>query len=134
MIGTRARWVVLLGVGLAGCVGPHVLRGDRPAPVRVQVTNHNRRDAAIYWVASGQRVRLGTTVSNEISSFVVPGTRRSGLLDIRLSAEIIGSDHGYLTPRISVGPGETIELNLEDLLVTSSFSVRQAGRPAVKPR
>jgi hypothetical protein len=135
MRGPWRRSAAVLGVlALAGCVSPRLLRRDRAVPVAVEVTNHNRRDAAIYWWDGGIRVRLGTTTSGSHGRFVVRDTRRAGLQDVRVSAEIIGSERGYVTPTLAVSPGETIEVRLEDMLATSSYSVRAAPAEPVKPR
>jgi hypothetical protein len=132
------RWsrgaVLLVLFGLAGCVSPRLLRRDRAAPVAVEVVNHNRRDAAIYWWSGSMRIRLGTTTSGGNSRFMIRDTRQAGLLDVAVSAEVIGSDRGYLTPRIAVRPGETIEIRLEDLLTSSSYAVRPAPDGPIKPR
>ena len=135
MSGIPRRAAALMALlALVGCVSPRLLRRDRPDPVRVEVTNQNRRDAAIYWWDGGIRVRLGTTTSGGRGRFLIRDSRRAGLQDVRVSAEIIGSDRGYVTPRLSVAPGETIEVRLEDLLTSSSYAIRPAPEAPVKPR
>jgi hypothetical protein len=130
----RTTVLALAALLLAGCAGISSRPGHPSSPVAVEVTNQNRRDAAIYWVSSGIRYRLGTIVAGEHGRYVVRHNSRGTLGEVRLIAEVIGSADGYTTGRIAVAPGETIELQLEDLLVSSSYAVRQAPPRPVKPR
>jgi hypothetical protein len=117
--------VLLLGLLQSGCM--LWKRGDaevfEPAPITVAVENRNWSQVAIYVVAGGQRHRLGEVVGTSAGGFVLPGvfTRRT---DVRLIAAPLASRQQYTTSVILVSPGSTIQLNVENVLSLSSWSVR----------
>ena len=124
------RLALLLAVSLGACAPAGKMSSDPGETVEVQVTNRNRRDVTVYGVRSGQRTRLGTTPSGQTRTFALMNVRPGGLSDLRLSAEIIGSDEGYTSAPVAVVPGRWIYLVLEDLLSSSSVRV---GVPSGSP-
>ena len=126
--------MLLLALVCAGCAASRQAAGEggSAGPVTVEVVNQHRRDVAVYWVVSGTRVRLGTAVAGGRNRFVVRNTRPAALSSVQLTAAVIGSGEEYTTERIAVSPGQIIDLHLQDLLVSSEFSVRDA--PAARER
>jgi len=116
----------LLLAALAACSAtPEAGAGPAPASeVRVEVANNSRRDVAVYAVRSGSRTRLGTATSGATGRFVVRNVRQAALSDFRLAVETIGSDERFTTERVLVNPGQTVTLEIGDLLSTSRVSVR----------
>jgi hypothetical protein len=88
---------------------------DRPTNVRLNVQNRNFNDATLYVIddvsASGGR-RLGIVGGNSSARFVLEWNFAS---DLSIRIDTLGGS--CITPPLTVGPGE--ELNLE---ITPDFS------------
>ncbi|HYW05371.1 MAG TPA: hypothetical protein VE913_00365, partial [Longimicrobium sp.] len=70
---------------------------------------------------------LGITVSGNTTRFPLRDARIELLGDVRLHAEVIGSDAQFTTQRIAVRPGDTIFFRLEAMLHTSQATVGESG-------
>ncbi|HEX8431783.1 MAG TPA: hypothetical protein VF625_10860 [Longimicrobium sp.] len=128
------KWLALpvLALALAGCApgaapAPSPSDGTPAAGVTVEVTNANRSDVTVYVMRGAARSRLGMVVSGNTTRFPLRDARIELLGDIRLHAEVIGSDAQFTTPRIAVRPGDTIFLRLEAMLHTSQATVGESG-------
>lgn len=93
------------------------------AETLVQVDNNNWADMNIYVVRSGMRMRLGTVVSMNSATFVVPEPMVSASGEVRLLADPIGGAPQFMTQPVLVSPGQQIEFTLENNLNLSSLSV-----------
>jgi hypothetical protein len=93
-----------------------------PAITIARVTNNNWLDAGIYAVRSGSRERIGIVRSFETQAFELAPhlIAASGL---QLHVDLIGSRQSYRTDRISVSPGQLIELVVQERLAQSHYSV-----------
>ncbi|HYW10018.1 MAG TPA: hypothetical protein VE913_23835, partial [Longimicrobium sp.] len=99
----------LLALFFAGCVSGAAPAsapsdGAPAAGVTVEVTNAHRSDITVYVVRGGARSRLGITVSGNTTRFPLRDARIELLGDVRLHAEVIGSDAQFTTQRIAVRP------------------------------
>lgn len=94
-------------------------------PVMVEVTNQNRRDVAVYVIRGGTSVRLGTVVSGRTSTFTYRGVSQGLSETLSLGAEVIGGDARFTSAGVRVAPGERVALRVEDLIQSSSISVRR---------
>lgn len=122
--------VALAGVITCACAGGASVPADRDAPRDVRpvvvVTNNNWLDVNIYAVRAGARSRLGTVTSLSTGTFAVPPTMVANGAVMLLTAPI-GSPRTHRTDRIMVGAGDRIELNVENSLSLSHYTVRYAG-------
>lgn len=94
-------------------------------PVTVEVVNQNRRDVRVLLIRSGTPVRLGTVVSGRTATFTYRGMAPGVSETLRVSAEVIGSDAKFTSEGVRVAPGERVALRIEDLIQSSSISVRR---------
>jgi hypothetical protein len=120
------RAVTLSALVVAGACGPKP-GGPRPAsePVMVEVSNQNRRDVRVFVIRSGTPVRLGTVVSGRTAVFTYRGLQSGASETLRIGAEVIGSTANFSSEGVRVSAGERVLLRLEDLIQSSSISVRR---------
>ena len=111
----------------AACSGAGENRPDGPLPpdasTTVEVTNRNWSDMVVYAVRAGTRHRLGTVTSMTTRQLRVPRGLASGGSGVLLVADPIGGREYFNTGRIMVGPGQQIQLTLENHLPLSNYSV-----------
>ena len=122
----RRRWLPLVAL-LAAC-GPRP--GDpRPTPpVEVHVTNNNRADVNLYVLRGGTRNRLGTVVSGNTRVLAIRHLPAMGVQQLGFEVQRIGAEGIFSLPRVSVVPGQSIHIRVEDLITTSEISVGEDGR------
>ena len=95
------------------------------APITLRVTNNNWSDAVIWAVRGGSRIRLGEVVSLRQESIDVPTTVLTGTGRVQVLVSLIGSREAYSTEEMTVYPGQVIDLQVENQLAISSWSVYQ---------
>jgi len=98
----------------------------QPAPAAtaaIHVDNHNWQDVDVFAVREGIRVRLGMVTSMSSSHFRLPQAFLVGSPNVQLRIDPIGSNSGFLTQSILVGPGQTVDLRIENNLNLTSYSV-----------
>jgi hypothetical protein len=117
----------VLALFVAGC-GPRP--GDpRPAPpVEVHVTNNNRADVNLYVLRGGTRTRLGTVVSGNTRVLTIGHLSAVGVQQLGFEVQRIGAEGVFSLPRVSVVPGQSVHIRIEDLLTTSEIFVGEDGR------
>jgi hypothetical protein len=93
--------------------------------VTVEVSNQNRRDVRVFVIRSGTPVRLGTVVSGRTATLTYRGLPPGASETLRFGAEVIGSSDSFSSEGLRVAPGERVVLRLEDLIQSSSVSVRR---------
>jgi hypothetical protein len=102
---------------------PEVLPVER-ADIQLRVTNDNWADAKIYVVAGGSLQRVGTVISMRRDAPVrLPQGLVSATRDCILVVELIGSRARYVSPRLVLTPGETIDLRISNSLQLSHVSI-----------
>lgn len=92
------------------------------ATTMIEVRNDNWLDMNIYLVRNGNRVRIGAVGSFDKASFRLEASRLQGT-DVRLLADPIGSDASYLSPMILANAGQTIRLEIKNVLSLSTVAV-----------
>ncbi len=112
---------------IAAACAPASGSARKPAadPVTVEVSNQNRRDVRVYVVRGGTSVRLGTVVSGRTGTFTYRGMSAGQSETLQMGAEIIGGDAKFTSAGVRVAPGERVALRIEDLIQSSSISVRR---------
>lgn len=112
---------------VAAACAPASGSSRKPAadPVTVEVSNQNRRDVRVYVVRGGTSVRLGTVVSGRTATFTYRGMPQGLSETLQVGAEVIGGDARYTSAGVRVAPGERVALRIEDLIQSSSISVRR---------
>lgn len=92
------------------------------APVRVRVTNQNWSRMAVYAIVDGTRVRLGEVETGASLAMVMPpAATRAG--EVELLADPLASDDVFLTGPLLIGPGDVVELVIENNLPLSHVRV-----------
>jgi hypothetical protein len=128
---TRLLVPLLLVASLGGCaiLFPGADEdGPRSGPIRdakVFVTNHNWSDMVIYVQSGGQRVRLGGVTSMSSETFMLPPSVASSTF--WLVADPIGSRYTHTTQAITVGPGDTVEYQIQNQIEISTVSIWAEG-------
>ncbi|HET9984537.1 MAG TPA: hypothetical protein VFQ38_13155 [Longimicrobiales bacterium] len=118
-------------VGLGGCAGGGSLQtGDAEdaqlAPAgdaSVTVHNNNWADVDVYAVRNGTRTRLGSVATAASARFLLSGTLLTGAPTLQLLIDPIGSRAGYITQPLLVSPGQRVDLNVENNLSLTSYSI-----------
>lgn len=87
-----------------------------------RITNHGWLDVNVYASRSGSRQRLGTVTSQNSAVFELPRNfiEARGL---RIFIDAIGSPQTYQTDLISAGPGQQIDVVVQQRLAMSHYSV-----------
>ncbi|MEX2582885.1 MAG: hypothetical protein WD766_06415 [Gemmatimonadota bacterium] len=124
--------IPLLGLvlmGAAGACGLNAEAEDGPMPAnleeaRVAVTNNNWLDMTVYAVSGGRRVRLGMVNTMATERFTLPLSLVSGASSMHLVANPIGANGTYTTEAVSVWPGETVELTIQNQIGTSAVTIQ----------
>jgi hypothetical protein len=93
----------------------------------VRVTNQNWQTVVVYAVSGGQRARLGMVETSRTATFQVPSRYLSPAAELRLVAQAIGSSDAYTTEPVNVGPGQRVELVVENALGQSHVTVVADG-------
>lgn len=89
----------------------------------VEVTNWSWSDVAVYAVGSGPRWRLGMVTSQDTRTFLIP-SQSLAASDLRLMADPIGSREIFVSDRISVSPGQRVDLTVTPRLAQSYYALR----------
>ncbi|MEJ2218649.1 MAG: hypothetical protein P8099_18835 [Gemmatimonadota bacterium] len=123
---TMRRLVVLAVLATLVPLSDCSLFGRRTSETRdtatVEVRNGNWLNMNIYLVRNGNRVRVGGVDSFDEATFELEAARLHGS-DIRLLADPIGSPEYYLSPAIMVNPGQTVRLEIKNVLSLSTVAV-----------
>ncbi len=90
----------------------------------VTVDNNNWQDVNVFvCVSGGMCLRLGTVTSMNSATYAVPAHFLSATSDIRLVAEVIGSDEEVETETMQAVPGLMIQWRIENVLRNSTYFV-----------
>ena len=90
----------------------------------VQIQNNNWGDLRVYLLQSGgSRFRLGTVTSMNSATYTVPQHVLTPGDNIRIIAEVIGSDASISSEVIFVQPGLVVEWMIENVLRNSTIFV-----------
>lgn len=123
---TVAALASLVAVTAAGCApkqrfGPDTW-GASSAPT-VTVRNDNWLDVVVYLVRGATRVRLGTVTGTSTQTFRLKEGATVGVSPLRIAADPIGSNRGYVSEPIVLAPGQRLELNVASRISGSTFSI-----------
>lgn len=112
---TRLTVLVAAFLTVAGCAGfrraenPFETEGDAARGLLIVVENRNFNEATLRAVARIQR-RIGVVPGNGRQTFAIPWT---SLDDLQIRIDILAGDR-FTTNRVSVGPGETVRLTIQN--------------------
>lgn len=103
----------LSGLALAGCGGHNTDNGIIPnAPTILKVDNQSFSDMRIYVRQGGQRIRVGTAIGKQTSTFKIPKSIVPGYTTLRVEAVPIGANGRAISEEISVVPGDDLMLRI----------------------
>ena len=87
-----------------------------------RITNHGWLDVTVYASRSGSRQRLGTVSGQNTQVFELPRSFVEAR-GIRIFIDAIGSPQTYQTDVIPAGPGQQIDVVVQQRLAMSHYSV-----------
>jgi hypothetical protein len=125
----RARLVVLALLAFTACAKNKYdeqeadLEPSRE-PIQIHVRNENFLDMTIAVVSSGVARRLGQVSGNGVGDFTINYNVANGQ-SINVTATPIGGSGRYLSPGLSVGSGQMIDMRIASTLRQSSVVVRE---------
>ena len=90
----------------------------------LRVTNANWSEVRIYLVRAGAQLRLGSVTSNSTAVFEIPPDYLGQSGSVTLIADPVAGRAAYSTALIGIGPGDELELFVENLLQFSYLVVR----------
>ena len=123
------KWLrtLALALGLA-CAGPRQNMDPGPQSntdgFSLLVTNHHLLDVNVFLQHDGQADRIAMVVAATSKTLVLPLYMLGQAGAIRLIAEPIGDDTRYTTDILTVQPGQMVELNVENPLPRSNYSIQ----------
>jgi hypothetical protein len=109
-----------MGCARSGRSAPDVIAIDEMATARI--TNNGWLDVNVYASRSGSRQRLGTVTGQNTRVFELPRS----FVDARglsIFIDAIGSPQTYQTDVIAAGPGQQIDVVVQQRLAMSHYSV-----------
>ena len=111
-----------LMIGTGACATHHGSGAPAPERVAVTVKNTNWMDMDVFAVRGGTRARVGSVTGLTTATLHVPTSfAPDGILQFMVDP--IGSDGAYVTEKISVSPGQRIELTIGTVLRMSTYAV-----------
>ena len=130
MSNIQRHWVSLLALALApsACAPAtqeHDLGFNQPAAAEepmIVVQNDYWGEMDIYAVKGGTRWRLGSVTTGSTAKLRIPHALMAGT-EIQFQADPVGPVAPFAFPPISIPPGATVELTLENVLPMSSYAV-----------
>lgn len=123
----QARLPTLLILSLLACAGPR--QDVDPSPLEPSgfsliLNNRHLLDVNIFLQHDGQPDRIATVTSSTSHSLALPLRMLGQSKTIRIIVEPIGDETRYTTDILVVQPGQIIELNVENLLARSNYSIQ----------
>ena len=135
MRGTLRRAATLLALAGAAACGPRP--GSRPAaapPVMVHVVNQNRADINLYVLRGGTRTRMATVVAGDSKVVPLLHLPAAPVQQLGFDVQRIGAQGVYSLPRVSVSPGQSVRIRVQELITTSEIAVfEDEEQPSGKP-
>ena len=128
MGGGAAGQVTLAMLLLMACAGPRQNMDPGPQPngdgFSLVLTNHHLLDVNIFLQHDGQADRIAMVNAATSRTLVLPLYMLGQGGGIRLIAEPIGDDTRYTTDILTVQPGQIVELNVENPIPRSNYSIQ----------
>ena len=112
-----------LMIGTGACATHHG-SGTAQPPERVAVTvkNTNWMDMDVFAVRGSTRSRVGSVTGLTTATFGVPANfAPDGVLQFMVDP--VGSEATYMTEKISVSPGQRVELTIGSVLRMTTYAV-----------
>lgn len=116
--------VLVLALLMGACIGGKKARARGAGPVMVEVRNNNWADVVVYAISGSQTVRIGDVTTGRTARFRVPAGIDPTVRDFRIRIDPIGPRTNFLSQFISVGPGQTVFVTVENDLTLTSYVVR----------
>jgi hypothetical protein len=113
---------------LLACSAPRQNMDPGPQPnsdgFSLVLTNHHLLDVNIFLQHDGQADRIAMVNSSTSRTVVLPLYMLGQSGSIRLIAEPIGDDTRYTTDLLTVQPGQSVSLNVENPIPRSNYSIQ----------
>ena len=113
---------------LLGCAAPRQNMDPEPQEnergFSLVLTNHHLLDVNIFLQHDGQADRIAMVTASTSRTIELPLYMLGQGGAIRLIAEPIGDDTRYTTDILTVQPGQMVELNVENPIPRSNYSIQ----------
>lgn len=121
-----------LGTAATACSAPRPdMTAAEPEPASMNsegfsliLNNRHYLDVNVFVHHDGQASRVAMVTGSSSSAVVVPRWMLGKGGVIRLIAEPIGEYSSYVTDNLVIQPGQIVELNVENAIARSNYSVR----------
>jgi hypothetical protein len=111
-----------LVIGAGACATNHGSGAAQPERVAITVKNTNWMDMDVFAVRGDTRARIGSVTGLTTATFRVPANfAPDGVLQFMVDP--VGSNAPYVTDKITVSPGQRVELTIGSVLRMSNFAV-----------
>lgn len=121
----RGILVLMMAGAIIGCTRMSRAKDGSSAmrhPATARITNNGWLDVNVFASVSESRQRLGTVTGQNTHVFTLPD-RLVDARGLRIHIEPIGSEQSYQTDLIALGPGQRIDLVVQQRLSMSHYSV-----------
>jgi hypothetical protein len=108
----RAVLLVAAGVTLGACASNRYRVADDQPRTTLSVRNDNYLEHNIYLLSGSQRIRLGVARSNTTTRLIIPPQYVFGATAMQFLADPIGSRATPVSDRITVSPGDEVQLTI----------------------
>ncbi|MGD8321073.1 MAG: hypothetical protein PVJ02_11470 [Gemmatimonadota bacterium] len=98
-------------------------KAAKPAVPTLQVENNNWMDVHVYLVQDGEPLSLGMVTGPGTTEFRLPMMATMAGSDVQLLVLPIGGNDDYLSPLLTVNPGDVVDLTVQNSLPLSSVVV-----------
>jgi hypothetical protein len=95
---------------------------NRVAPT-VQVENNNWLDVRVYVVRNGEPISLGFVTGPGHAQLTLPMMATVPGADVQILVLPIGGVDSYLSPSLTVNPGDVLDLSIQNALALSTVTV-----------
>jgi hypothetical protein len=119
----RLRLAATLLAVLAPACGPRPGSPAPAPPVLVHVVNQNRADINLYVIRGGTRTRMGTVVAGDTRIIPLRHLPEAAVQPLGFEVQRIGAERVFSLPRISVSPGQSVHIRVQELITTSDIAV-----------
>ncbi len=115
MLGHRLATVLLLALALPACAGhsPQSAADASQARTVLRIINQSLYDMDIYMLRqTGDRVRLGSVMSNRTEDLSIPSGLIPGVATVRFIARPFLGRGAEVSQNINVTPGDTVKMTI----------------------
>jgi hypothetical protein len=93
----------------------------------VHVVNQNRADINLYVLRGGTRTRMATVVAGDSKVIALRHLPAAPVQQLGFEVQRIGAQGVYPLPPVTVSPGQSVHIRVQELITTSEIAVWEDG-------